>query len=236
MDRMLVVAFDTEDQAYKGKKALLDLDKEGSIAVYGYVVLVKKPDGTTTVVEQDNQGPLSALIGTSLGSLVGLLAGPAGLAVGASLGMIAGSDADLDNARIGADFLDDVKKELTPGKCAVVAEIKEGWTTPVDERMTAIKGVVFRRGLAEVTETANDHVLAAMKADVAEFRSELAQAEANRKAKIQEKITHLETKIQARLDNSKKRRQAALAEDKAKVDLLKTRASQIRQKTTTTHA
>jgi hypothetical protein len=34
MDRMLVVVFDSETKAYEGKKALLQLDNEGSISVY----------------------------------------------------------------------------------------------------------------------------------------------------------------------------------------------------------
>ena len=39
MDRMLVVVFDNENKAYEGKKALLQLDGEGSISVYAYTVL-----------------------------------------------------------------------------------------------------------------------------------------------------------------------------------------------------
>ncbi len=46
MDRMLVVVFDNESKAYDGKKALLQLDGEGSISVYAYAVLAKHADGT----------------------------------------------------------------------------------------------------------------------------------------------------------------------------------------------
>ena len=41
MDRMLVVVFDNENKAYEGKKALQQLDAEGSINLYGYSVLAK---------------------------------------------------------------------------------------------------------------------------------------------------------------------------------------------------
>ena len=111
MDRMLVVVFDTETKAYEGKKTLLQLDNEGSIAVYGYAVVGKNADGTTTVKQSDDPGPLGTLVGTSLGSLIGLLGGPAGLAIGAAAGLVAGSTVDLDNARIGDDFIDDVTQE-----------------------------------------------------------------------------------------------------------------------------
>ena len=58
MDRMLVVVFDNESKAYEGKKALLQLDGEGSIAAYGYAVVAKNSDGTTSVKQGDDSGPL----------------------------------------------------------------------------------------------------------------------------------------------------------------------------------
>src|SRR4029077_9450449 len=135
MDRMLVVVFDNEVKAYEGKKALLQLDGEGSISVYAYAVLAKHGDGTTSVKQGDDSGPIGTLLGTSFGSLVGLLGGPVGLAIGAGAGVLAGAAVDLNNARIGDDFIDDVSKTLTPTKFALVAEIEEEWTTPVDTRM-----------------------------------------------------------------------------------------------------
>src|SRR5215467_9269741 len=73
---------------------------------------------------------------------------PAGVAVGAAAGMMGGATADLDNARIGGDFIDDVNAELLPNRVALVAEIEEDWATPVDTRMEAIGGTVFRRALS----------------------------------------------------------------------------------------
>ena len=140
MDRMLVVVFDNENKAYEGKKALLQLDGEGSISVYAYAVLAKHADGTATVKQGDDSGPIGTLLGTSFGSLIGLLGGPVGLAIGASAGLALGGAADLNNARIGEDFIDDVTKTLLPNRVAVVAEIEEDWTTPVDTRMEAIGG------------------------------------------------------------------------------------------------
>ena len=84
MDRMLVVVFNNEVQAYQGRQALLQLDSDGNISVYGYAVLAKHPDGTATVKQGDDSGPIGALLGTSFGSLIGLLGGPVGLAIGAS--------------------------------------------------------------------------------------------------------------------------------------------------------
>ncbi len=114
MDRMLVVVFDTEAKAYEGNRALSSMENEGSISVYASAVIAKNADGTATVRTTDDAMPVGTLVGTPLGSLIGLLGGPTGLAIGAALGLLAGGTADLHNARIGDDFIDDVKKDLLP--------------------------------------------------------------------------------------------------------------------------
>ena len=149
---------------------------------YAYAVIAKNAQGDITV-----------------GSLIGLLAGPTGLAIGAVVGLVGGSTADLNNARVGDDFIDDVAKRLTPTKFALVAEIEEDWTTPVDTRMEAIDGTVFRRALSDVNDTVDDEDTAAIKADLAQLRAEHAKSRTDRKTKLQEKINQLDTKIQARL-------------------------------------
>jgi len=230
MDRMLVVVFDNESKAYEGKRALLQLDAEGSISVYADAVLVKHADGTSSVKQDDDPGPLGTLVGTAMGSLIGLLGGPTGVAIGAAAGFAAGGTADLDNARIGEDFIADVSKKLLPNRVAVVAEIEEDWTTPVDTRMEAIGGTVFRRALSETRKTANEEEVAAMKADLAQMKAEHAKTHADHKAKLQEKINQLDSKIQAQLQKAKDRRAAAEKEAQAKVQILKAKAAAAKAK------
>jgi uncharacterized membrane protein len=225
MDRMLVVVFDSESKAYEGKKALLQLDSEGSISVYAYAVVAKNADGSASVKQGDDSGPLGTLFGTSLGSLIGLLFGPVGLAVGASAGLLGGATADLANARVGEDFIDDVTKVLLPNRVTVVAEIEEDWTTPVDTRMEAIGGTVFRRALSDVKHQIHEENVTAMKADLAQFQAENAKADADLKAKLQEKINQLDSKIQAQLQKAKDKRQAAERQAQAKVQILKAKAA-----------
>ena len=230
MDRMLVVVFDNETKGYEGGKALLQLDDEGSITVYEYAVLVKHADGTATVKQGDDSGPIGTLLGTSFGSLIGLLGGPVGLAIGASAGLGVGAAADLNNARIGEDFIDDVTKVLLPNRVAVIAEIEEDWTTPVDTRMEAIGGSVFRRALSEVKQTIHEENVAAMKADLAQMKAEHAKAHADRKAKLQEKINQLDSKIQAQLQKVKDGREAAERQARAKVRVLEAKAEAAKSK------
>lgn len=235
MDRMLVVVFDTESKAYEGKEALLALDDDGRISVYAGVVISKNADGSTEVEQVVDSGPLGTLVGTSLGSFIGLLGGPAGLAIGAVAGLLAGGTADVDNARVGDDFIADVTKELQPNRYAVVAEVKEDQTTPVDTTMEALGGTVFRRALSEVRHTANEEDTAAMRADLSQLKAEHAQARTNRKAKLQEKINQLDAKIQARLQKAKERRQAAERQAKAKAEVLRAKAAALQEKADETY-
>lgn len=235
MNRMLVVVFDNEAKAIRGKNALLQLDKEGSIVVHAWTVIVKNADQTTTVKESINPGPLGTLIGTSLGGLIGLLGGSAGLAIGSAAGLLAGNIVDLNKAIVGADFIDDVSKELQANRFALLADIEEDSTTPVDTGMEPLGGIVFRRALSDVKHpTDMDHV-AALKADLAQMKAELAQAHADRKAKLEKKINQLDSNIQEQLRKAYERREEAELAEKAKAEALEAKAAALKAKATDTH-
>ena len=235
MDRMLVVVFDEESKAYEAKKALDEVDREDIIVVYDEAVVARNADGSATVRESDDPRPVGTLAGTALGALIGLLGGPIGVALGAAAGLAVGGTVDVDRARISDDFVEDVRQKLLPEKFALVAEIEEDTTTPVDLRMEAIGGTVFRRALSEVKHTVHEENIAAMKADLAQLKAEHAQAHADRKTKLQEKINQLDSKIQAQLENSKQRRQAAEIREKARVEFLKVKAATLKAKAAERH-
>ncbi len=223
MERMLVVVFDNEKKAYEGKSALKQLEREGSFSIYAGAVVVKHADGTVSV-KQLEDGPIGTLTGTAVGSLIGVLGGPVGLAIGAASGLVLGALYDADDIRVGSDFVDDVTKSLMPNKVAIIAEIDEDWTTPVDTRMESIGGIVYRRSLWEVRESADQKENAAMKADLAQLKAELSKVNAERKAKIQKKIDQLKAKIEAQQKKTIERREAFEARQKAKKDVLKQNA------------
>jgi len=197
MERMLVVVFDNEKKAYEGKTALAQLQAEGDLTIYQGAVILKHADGTISVKQIDDSAPINTLTGTAVGALIGVLGGPVGMALGAAGGAGIGVLYDADTLQVGEDFVEDVSKSLAPNKVAVVAEVDEAWTTPVDTRMEAIGGTVFRRALWAVQEQVRREEIDAMKADLAELKSEASKANAERKAKLQKKIEQLAGKIDA---------------------------------------
>ena len=235
MERMLVVVFENESQAYEGKKVLEKLDIDGYLTVYRHAMVMKNADGTITVRESDDRGPYGLLVGTALGTLLGALGGLAGIGIGGTIGLVAGGAVDLHGARVAEDFVDDLAEVLLPNRAAVVAEIEEDTTGPVDTQMEAIGGTVFRRALSEVKHAIHDEHIAAIKADLAQMRAEHAQARAERKAKIQEKINQLESRLEGQLQKAKERREAAVRETRAKVELLQKKAAAAKAKAAETH-
>jgi uncharacterized membrane protein len=94
MERMLVVVFGNESRAYEGKKVLEKLDIDGYLTVYRHAMVMKNADSTITVSEGDDRGPFGLLVGTALGSLIGVLGGLAGIGIGGTIGLVAGGAAD----------------------------------------------------------------------------------------------------------------------------------------------
>ena len=164
-------------------------------------------------------------MGTAIGALIGVLGGPVGLAVGTTSGLALGALFDIDTARVGEDFVADVAKTLTPNKVAVIAEIDEDWTTPVDLEMEALGGTVLRRSLWEVREQVRDEEIAAMKADLTQLKEEVSKAHADRRAKLQSRVDQLQAKIDARQQQAQTRLQAFRTRQKAKRELLKKNAA-----------
>jgi len=230
VDRVLVVVFDNEAKASEGRSALLQLDAEATVFVYATSVVVKRADGTAAVRQEDG-GVFGTALGTTLGTLIGFVGGPAGAAIGALSGMTLGMIADIDQTRVGGDFIDDVRKVLTPGKVALVADVEEDETAPVDTRMEKLGGTVFRRSVSDVRDIANDEDAAAIKADLAQLKAEHAEAKTERRAKLEDRINQLDSKLQARLQKAKEWRERERKLAQARLERLKGRSAGAQAKT-----
>jgi uncharacterized membrane protein len=221
MDKMIVVTFDNERNAYEGSKALRELDAAGGIALYALAVITKDASGNVTVVQAADEGPLGTAVGLVTGSLLGLLGGPVGMMLGASVGMFGGMLSDLAYVGVGEDFLSEAGQSLQPGKAAVVAEIWENWVTPLDSRMEAVGGVVFRRTRTEFIDAEIERDAAALKAEVTNLKTEAARTTGEAKAKLQGQIAAVNAKLQATQERAKKALEAANQEREAKIQALK---------------
>jgi chaperonin cofactor prefoldin len=131
---------------------------------------------------------------------------------------------DLDQSGIGATFLDDVSKTLTPGKAAVVAEVEESWTSPVDTRVHKLGGTVFRRLRSEVVEDQLVRESAAFETDLKALEDDLNRGITENRAAIQKDIEQTKKQIKVTQDQAKARVDQAKAEMDARIKSLQDQA------------
>ena len=118
---MMVVAFDSEDEAEQVLDALKGLEGEHVIDLKSAAVVVRRADGKVRIKEtKDFDARQGAIGGAVAGGLLGLLRG--GLLKGAILGAAGGAAAGkVVDLGLEDDFLKEVGESLGTGTSAVVA-------------------------------------------------------------------------------------------------------------------
>jgi len=229
MSKFIVVVFRGETEAYKGTHAVKELDAEGSITLYGMAVVAKDAKGNVSTKQAADVGPLGTAVGSVVGGLIGMVGGPVGSFAGAAGGAFIGSFSDLFNYGMGEDFLSKVSAELVPGKAALIAEIGEDWTTPLDTRMETLGGTVLRTWRADFEDDQIEKEIAAERAELEELRAEYAQARQEAKAKLNAKIDQAKANLKKAEDRAKAKLDALHQETQAKIAALEKQFTGARQ-------
>jgi uncharacterized membrane protein len=236
LSKYVVVVFPNETKAYEGFGAFNALHTEHSLTLYGIAVIVKDADGNASVKESDDEGPLGTALGMLTGGLIGALAGPAGMLVGATGGGLLGSLGDLDNVGVGLDFLEMVGNKMDAGTAAVVTEVDEYWSAPLDTRMEALGGEVHRRTRADFEDEQFAQEVQAWNDEMDELDAEMQESSDEIKAKLKakketlgkkisdamekggQKIIQLENEEQAKVAKMEKQAADAKTDAKAKIE------------------
>jgi uncharacterized membrane protein len=122
MSQLVVLGFDTEEQALDALKSLRRLEKDGRISFEDTAVVTHRADGKMEVKnEASSATETGAAVGAVLGGFVTFMFPVAGIAVGAIVG---GGIGSLMGRGVSGDFVKDVKEELAPGKSALFALVK----------------------------------------------------------------------------------------------------------------
>jgi|SRR6516164_3891958 uncharacterized membrane protein len=148
MSKFVVAIFPDEVKASDEARRLKELaSKDSGSVLKSLAVVGRTPDGKLHVKESIVEGASGAAAGALIGALAGLPAGgPAAAALGATAGVLFGISADLLNRDAGTAFLENVSRELFPGKVAIVAEVPEDRIRDIQGQMEAVGGTVIRGG------------------------------------------------------------------------------------------
>jgi uncharacterized membrane protein len=228
MRKFIVGIFPNETTAYEGTQAFQQLDAEGSLTLYGMTVITKDANGDLSVKQSADQGPLGMAVGTLTGGLIGLLGGPVGMVIGLGGGALIGSVSDLFNLGVSADFVRQVSEELTLSRTAVITDVDEEWVTPLDMRIEAIGGVVVREWHADVEDELYLREVNARKAELAELKTEFAQAREENRVKVKARIEEAQTRLSDSLNRAQAWLDQRKAETEAKVNALQEQAAKVR--------
>jgi hypothetical protein len=109
---------------------------------------------------------------------------------------------------------------LLPGKAAVITEPDEEWQTPIDTKMEALGGHVFRRNWIAVEDAYYERQIAADREELAALEAELKKASAERKARLEARIEDTRHKLREKQDQLKTRIESTKREGDAKIKSL----------------
>ena len=213
---MIVAVFDPSTRAVDGHYALRRLDEANSIRLRP--ALIDKADGAQV------RSRTRAGIATLSGSAIAIIT--AGCSAGGRIASARRRRPDRPLSELDTARIDAVGSVLTPGRSAVVAEIDEDWTAPVDDAVEALGGRVFRRTLAYDTETQAQRSIDALKKDHALLRAELAVASPECRRRLQTRIAAAEARLARKLSESKAHREAIRRQADARLAALRAKAAQ----------
>ena len=158
MSRIVVIAFDTEDQAREALATLRSVEKQGEIHFEDTAVVTHREDGTFDVKnEASSATEAGAVVGALIGGVVFVIFPIAGIALGALAG--AGVGAAMGHG-VPGDFVKEVEAKLPAGKSALFLEIKSANGDVAIAALRKYHGEVIQTSLDEETEEALKAALA----------------------------------------------------------------------------
>ena len=132
--------------------SLRGLEKAGRIRFEDTAIVERDPDGTAHVKnEVSGTTETATVIGAVIGGIVAFAFPLAGIAIGAAAGAVIG--AALDRG-VSADFIDEVKTTLRPGRSARFLVVKESDADATLAALRPFKGEVIQTTLDSEAEDA----------------------------------------------------------------------------------
>jgi uncharacterized membrane protein len=152
MSQVVVVSFNSEDDARSALASLRGLEKAGQIKFEDTAILAHRLDGTFDVKnEASSATETGAVVGAVLGGLLFVVFPLAGVALGAAAG--AGVGAAFHQG-IDGKFRDEVKAQLEPGKSALFLQIQDANADATIPALRRYHGDVIQTSLDDETERA----------------------------------------------------------------------------------
>ena len=157
MSNLIVMTFNSPDEASKVRQTLRELEGAGRISLDDAAVIRKDADGTLAVEDEIDRGvKLGGLGGGLLGLLLSFMFPLAGIVVGAAGGALAGRMADLG---IDRQFVQDVSASLEPNSSALFVIVRDADPTIAIAALQPYQGTLYHTTLDPAVEAELRHAL-----------------------------------------------------------------------------
>src|SRR3954451_11524950 len=145
-ENIIVTTFSEDSRAYEALARLKELAAEDQIDLSDGAVAERAADGTLHLRDAtgNEDDGLATLSGGTIGLLIGILGGPLGVLLGGAMGLLAGAIVDADEDDETDSVLEHISRSVGSGETAVLADLDESGTAPVDGAMAALDGHVSR--------------------------------------------------------------------------------------------
>jgi len=153
MSDLIVVAFETEADAFAMRAELVGLQRDYLLEMEDVVVVTRSEGGKVQLHQVANMTAFGAVSGGFWGMMIGLLfLNPLlGAAVGAGAGAVSGAYTDIG---IDDTFMQDLGQTFSPGTAAVFVLVRKMTADKVVDRLAAlhVKGRVLQTSLTRDDE------------------------------------------------------------------------------------
>ena len=157
MSNLIVMTFNTPDEASRVRETLRDLERTGRLSLDDAAVIRKDAAGTLAVDNEVDRGvKIGALGGGLLGLVLSFVFPLAGLVLGVAGGALVGRMADLG---IDQQFVQDVSASLQPNSSALFAIVRDADPTVAIAALEPYQGTLYHTTLDPSVEEELRHAL-----------------------------------------------------------------------------
>ncbi len=157
MSNLIVMTFNTRDEASKVRQTLRELERTGRLSLDDAAVIRKDADGKLAVDNEVDRGvKTGAVAGGLLGLLLSFVFPLAGIVVGAAGGALVGRMADLG---IDRQFVQDVSASLQPNSSALFVIVRDADPTIAIAALEPYQGTLYHTTLDPTVEEELRHAL-----------------------------------------------------------------------------
>lgn len=147
---IFVATFPEESKTYQAFSEIKALGTSRKIKLEDLAIVRRGSDGRLELPDIASRGFGASMAGGLIGSLIGILGGPLGVLLGWGTGALLGSIRDFNEARSDMSLMQHVTENMKPGDVALMGELEEESTAPVNTIVQHLGGEILRRPSEEI--------------------------------------------------------------------------------------